>query len=163
MDADLTPVEVVGLGIRSEEDAAEFYGTIAKMIKNDLVKAKFESLAREEVGHKQVLSALYKRMTGESAPPKIPGSPNTAEGGGIPVGVDNIEGLLELAISREHSANMFYRDAAKKAKDNNGKRTLEYLAGIEHGHEVMLKEELKAYLNDKDWYSNNPDIQLVGP
>ena len=163
MNADLTAIEVVGLGIRSEEDAAEFYGTLAKKIKNDLVKAKFESLAREEIGHKQVLSSLYKKMTGEPAPPMIPGAPDTAEGGGTPVDVENIEELLRLAISREQKANNFYKEAAKKAADNSGRRTLEYLAGIEYGHELMLKEELKAYLNDKDWYANSPDIQLVGP
>ena len=161
MDADLTAIEVVGLGIRSEEDAAEFYGTLAKKIKNDLVKAKFESLAREEIGHKQVLSALYKKITDEPVPPKIPGSPDTAEGGGVPVDTENIEELLKLAISREQKANKFYKEAAEKATDNSGRRTLEYLAGIEHGHEVMLKEELKAYLNDKNWYADNPDIQLV--
>ncbi len=163
MNTDLTAVEVVGLGIRSEEDAAEFYGHIAKKIKNELVQAKFESLAREEVGHKQILTALYRKITGEPVPPKIPGSPDTAEGGGIPVNVDDIEELLNIAISREQKANAFYKDAAKKAQDPSGRKTLEYLAGIERGHELMLKEELEAYKRDKDWYANNPDIQLVGP
>ena len=68
---------------------------------------------------------------------------------------------MKLAIAREHEASNFYKAAAKSATDISGKRTLEYLAGIEHGHEVMLKMELEAYLRDKNWYSDNPDIQLV--
>jgi len=163
MRSDLTALEIIGLGIRSEEDASRFYGKIAGKVKNDLVKAKFESLAREETGHKQVLTALYRKITGESVPPDIPGKPEVAEGGKVPIDVGNMEELLKLAISREQEANRFYRDAAEKAKDQSGRRTLEYLAGIEHGHELMLKEELKAYLRDKNWYSDNPDIQLVGP
>lgn len=164
MQSDLTAVEVIGLAIRSEEDAAAFYGHIAKQIKNDLVKAKFEELAREEVGHKKILTNMYRKMTGEeSAPPKIPGAPETAEGGGVPTGVTHIEELLKIAIGREQKANLFYREAAENTSDMSGKRTLEYLATIEHGHELVLKAELEAYLRDKNWYADNPDIQLVGP
>ena len=42
------------------------------------------------------------------------------------------------------------RDAA--ATDLSGKRILEYLVHVETGHEMMLKSELEAYRQDKDWY-----------
>jgi len=164
MQDDLTTVEVIGLAIRSEEDAAEFYGQMSKRIKNDLVKSKFEALAKEEAGHRSMLVALYKRATGsEDLPPRVPGGPDTAEKAWAGVDIADFEELLNLAISRENEASKFYKEAAKRAADISGKRTLEYLSDIEHGHEVMLKSELKAYLRDRDWYANNPDIQLVGP
>lgn len=163
MKEDLTLLEIIGLAIRSEEDAAEFYGGIAKIIKNELVRAKYEGLAREEVGHRHMLVELYKKMSGEETPPRVPGHTATAEGGQPPFVTDSIEGLLHHAIRREVAANDFYRKAAVRAVDQGGQRTLEYLADIERGHELLLRAELGAYLRDRDWYAEKPDVQLVGP
>ena len=160
MMKDLTSVEIIGLAIKSEDDAAEFYGAVAKTVKNDLVREKYESLAREEIGHKHVLTELYKKMTGEMTVPKIKGNYATAEYG-HPISMDNMEELLQFAIARENEAEAYYMNAAKQAIDNNGKRILEYLASIERGHANMLEIELENYLKDKNWYSDNPDIQLV--
>lgn len=161
---ELTLLEIIGLAIRSEEDAAEFYGGISKIIKNDLVRAKYEGLAREEVGHRHMLVELYKKMSGEAeGPPRVPGHPSTAEGGKPPFVADALEELLRHAIDREVEANDFYRKVAARAVDQGGQRTLEYLADIERGHELMLRAELGAYLRDRDWYAEKPDVQLVGP
>ena len=161
MKDNLTPVEIIGLAIRSEEEASAFYGHISKLVKNELVRSKYESLAREEGRHREMLVALYRKMTGEKgAPPKIPGDPATAEGG-FPVENASIEDLLNFAIAREQEARRFYTKAAERTNDHTSKRMLEYLADIERGHETMLKSELDAYLRDKNWYAEHPDIQLV--
>lgn len=163
MDIDYTAVEAIGIAIKSEEDAAELYQKISGIVKNDLARAKFMSLAMEEVGHRLILVNLYKKMTGETKePPKITSDMPTAEGG-TPVVVENLEDLLNFAIKREQEAQAFYKKAAAGTTDNSGKRTFEYLADVERGHELMLKVELDAYRRDKNWYANNPDIQLVGP
>lgn len=160
MIKDLTSVEVISLAIKSEDDAAEFYGSIARVVKNDLVRKKYESLAREEIGHKHILTELYKKMTGEMSVPKITGNFETAEYG-HPVSVNNLEELLQFAIARENEAEAYYVRAAKQADDNNCKRILEYLASIERSHATMLEIELENYLKDRNWYADNPDIQLV--
>jgi rubrerythrin len=162
MSTQLTMIEILGLAIRSEEDAAKFYGDLARRIKNGLARAKYEALAREEVSHRQLLQNLYRRATGESAPPHIPGSPEVAEGGGIPVETEEIEELLKIAIGREERARDFYRTHAPRMGDVGSRRLLEYLADIERGHELMLREELAAYLRDRNWYAEKPDIQLIG-
>jgi hypothetical protein len=154
MDSKLTSLEVIGMAIRSEEDAAKFYGHISKMIENDLVRAKYEHLAREEVNHRRMLTELYKKMSGgQDRPPRIPGTPETAEGGGVPEDMaDSIGSLLKLAVQRE------------RATDLSGQRILRYLADVEHGHELMLEKELDAYLRDKDWYvGKEPELIHVGP
>lgn len=165
MDIDYTAIEAIGLAVKSEEDAAEFYQNVANLVKNDLVRAKYMSLAMEEVGHRLILVNLYKKMTGETTePPKITSNIPTAEGGGgTPMAVEKFEDILNFAIKREQEAQAFYKKAASKTSDISGKRTFEYLADIERGHELMLKAELEAYRRDKNWYSDNPDIQLVGP
>lgn len=167
MDPSLTTLEIIGMAVRSEEDAAKFYGHIAAMIDNDIVKEKYRNLAREEVSHKKMLEQLYQEMVGKKgAPPRIPGSPVTAEGGPIPADIaESLEELLKLAIQREQEAKAFYRRAAGKAVDAAGRRTLEYLASVEGGHEQMLKTEMEAYLRDRDWYTGKayPHLTHVGP
>lgn len=161
MAHELTTVEIIGLAIRSEEEAAKFYGDIAGRIKNDLAKAKYESLAREEGSHCRLLLNLYRRMTGDEKPPRIPGTPETAEGGGVPSEASDLERLLEIAIGREEKAKNFYKGMASEMTDDNARRLLQYLADIERGHELMLISELEAYRRDKNWYADSPDIQLV--
>lgn len=167
MERTLTSLEVVGMAIRSEEDAAKFYGHISRMIENDLVRVKYEQLAKEEAGHRKMLVALYKEMTGTAEHPgRIPGEPETAEGGAIPEDIaDSIEDLLRLAVQREQDAHRFYREAAEKAKDLSGRRILEYLAGVERGHQAMLEKELESYLRDKEWYvgQQHPAMIHLGP
>ncbi len=163
MERELTTVEILGLAIRSEEEAAEFYGNLAKKIPNEVVRVKYEALAKEEVSHRHMLVGLYRKVTGEDAPPRIPGKPLTAEGGGVSFEASSIEELLRMAIEREREACAFYRVLAGKMTDANSRRIIERLADIERGHESMIAVELETYLLDKSWYADKPDIQLVGP
>jgi len=163
MDRKLTSLEVIGMAIRSEEDAAKFYAHIADMINNELVRDKYRNLAKEEVNHRKMLIDLYKKMSGQrEAPPKIPGEPKTAEGGAIPDQMSHsVEDLLKLAVAREREAKQFYRKAAAEATDLSGKRILAYLVHVEKGHEMMLKSELEAYLQDTDWYTGELPAEMV--
>ena len=167
MDRKLTSLEVIGMAIRSEEDAAKFYSHLADMIDNEVVSSKYRNLAKEEAGHRKMLVDLYKKMIGDKEnPPKIPGEPETAEGGNIPEEISNsLEELIILALNREQAAKDFYRQAAAAATDLSGKRILEYLVHVETGHEMMLKSELEAYRQDKDWYAGvtTPEMIHVGP
>ena len=145
MEPGLTTIEVLGLAVRGEEEAARFYGAMSRRIANDLVRARYEALAREETLHRRMLLALYRRLTGEeSGPPPIPGAPATAEG----------------TESRPASDAL---EAAELAADPTGRNTLHYLADVERGHETVLRTELAAYRRDAHWYAELPDIQLVGP
>ncbi|MFH1652858.1 MAG: ferritin family protein [Pseudomonadota bacterium] len=152
--------EIIKLAIRGEEDAAAFYHKVSKMIKNDLVRARYESLAREEEQHRHILISLYHRLTGKVEDPILPeGDFETAEGG-FPVALDSIEDALKFAIERESQAAEFYRKLAERTDDHDGKKILDYLADIERSHKNMLESELEAYLRDKDWYKENPKIKL---
>lgn len=166
MDPRLTSLEVIGMAIRSEEDAAEFYGHISKIIDNDLVREKYRQLAKEEGNHRKMLVKLYERMSGiPERPPRIPGTPTTAESGTVPPEIaDSLEALLGLAIEREQKAKDFYSKAAEQATDLSGRNILLYLSDVEHGHALMLKRELESYLRDKVWYvGKDPEYVHVGP
>jgi rubrerythrin len=163
MDRKLTSLEVLGIAIRSEEDAAKFYGHIADMIKNEMVRDKYRHLAKEEANHRKILVELYKKMSGDhEIPSKIPGEPETAEGCTVPEQISHsLEDLLILAVKREQAAREFYGIAAAAATDLSGKRILEYLVHVEKGHEMMLKSELEAYLRDKGWYAGGEASEMI--
>jgi rubrerythrin len=163
MEPGLTALEVIGMAVRSEENAARFYGRIAKMIGNGLVREKYRHLAKEETKHKEMLVGLYCQMSGsEDPPPRIPGEPETAEGGAIPEELKgSMEELLRLAIQNEQEAGAFYQEAANQAMDPSGARILRYLADVENGHEKMLRKELEAYLRDRKWYLGEEGSTMV--
>jgi rubrerythrin len=162
MQEDMTVIEILGMAVRSEEDAAACYGTLAKKVQNPLVREKYESLAREEINHRRMLVSMYCTLTGENQPPRIPGNPETAEGG-LPLGMDSIEDALQFSIERENIAEKTYRDAAQLATERATKHMFDYLADIERGHALLLQAELDAFHRDEEWYANHPEIQLVGP
>lgn len=167
MEEDLTSLEILGIAIRSEEEAARFYGRIARGIGNVLVRTRFRHLAEEEGEHRNMLVALYKQLTGDPGePPRFKGTGNLAEGGSVPEGRDeSLETLLELAVQREEQARDFYRKAAEKALDPSGERILHYLADVEEGHAQRLKRELHAYHRDTAWYTGQdaPEMVHLGP
>lgn len=162
MDPDLSILEVIGLAVKNEDDAAVFYTDFSKIIKNELVQAKFQFLAEEEKKHSKMLTDFYKKLSGEPlTPPKVPGAAKSVEGPTYEFTVDSIEALLNLAIKREMDASEFYKSAAEKSENNSGRRMLEYLSRIEELHAVTIRAELKSYLEDKDWYTDTVDIMLV--
>jgi rubrerythrin len=57
--ADFTddPVEAIRFAIKREEAAYEFYMQYAKVFKNEATRKMFESLAEEEIKHKERLLA----------------------------------------------------------------------------------------------------------
>ena len=167
MENDLTSLEILGIAIRSEEEAARLYGHIARRIDNELVRTRFRHLAEEEGEHRKMLVAFYKQITGEpGAPPRFTGTGELAEGGSVPEPLeDSLEALLELAVQREKRARDFYRKAAEKAMDPSGERILHYLADVEEGHAQRLKRELHAFHRDTAWYTGQdaPEMVHLGP
>lgn len=160
MQKDMTAIEVVGLAIGKEREAEELYKRMADEIKNPLVKEKFISLSREESKHEEILSRMYMKMTGEAKVHAVKLEGATKE---LPKGGASLEELFIFAIGREKDAQTLYMRAAEVATDESGRRTFKYLADFEHGHEILLTAELESYRRDKNWYSDMPDIQLVGP
>jgi rubrerythrin len=168
MEKDLTSLEILGIAIRSEEEAARFYGHIARRIGNELVRTRFRHLAEEEGEHRKMLFALYRQLTGDPhGPPRVVGGGDLAEGAPVSDehGNDSLESLLELAVQREEHARDFYRKAAENAMDPSGERILHYLADVEEGHAQRLKRELHAFHRDTAWYTGQeaPEMVHLGP
>jgi len=158
---DLTIIEVLGQAVRQEVEASKLYQMLALMIKNPLVKEKFQSLSNEEKSHREMLYAMLQKYTGEEKPPLPKEAPRPYEQSEAEMSVPEV---LQLAIEKEREAQKFYRDAAKLATDVSGKRILEYLADFERGHERILQTEYDAVAKYPQWFEDDgADIMLVGP
>lgn len=160
MQKDLTAVEVVIAAIGKEREAEALYDRMAGEIRNPLVREKFLSLSREESKHEEILTRMYLNMTGES---NAPATKRASIAKTLPGDDATLEELFVFAIDRERDAQSLYLKAAEIATDESGRRTFKYLADFERGHEMLLTNELEDYRRDKNWYSDMPDIQLVGP
>ena len=160
MNRDLTAIEVVGIAIGKEKLAQELYKRMAGDIRNPLVKEKFLSLSREEHKHEEILTKIYEKMTGDV---KLRSASFEIRPSDLPKPDAALDELFVFAIEREREAQKMYTEAAQISTDESGRRTFQYLANFERGHEILLLAEFEDYKRDKNWYADMPDIQLVGP
>ncbi len=152
----LTAPEVLALGIKSEANASDIYRLMAEKVQNSLVKEKLLKLADEEKRHQEILTQLYRKITGGEEP--------VLQRKGISEVKDFLEGeysheaALELAIRSEEEAEKFYTEAAKKSEDPNGRFMFEYLANFERGHKILLQNELNALRNNPHWFDEEGNL-----
>lgn len=160
-DAGLTVVEILGLAIKKEIEAARFYRRLAEQIINPLVRERFKALAKDERLHQALLQAEHKRLTGESKPP-LPGKAFQKE---KTYDFSNfaVEDALHFAIQAEREAQQLYAAAAKASSDPRGKRLLDYLVEFEKGHERQLKGELEYYKKAPLFFEDENEMTHVGP
>lgn len=140
IDPNLTMLEIFGIAIKSEIDAASDYGGISQRIRNQALRKKLLFLKNEEVKHRQLLTARYNEqfpdiklmLPKKGLAPKL----NIALEKNAPIAK-----LFELAMDAEQRSEDFYAQAVKLAKDETGKNLLFYLSGMERSHFFILKAE----------------------
>jgi rubrerythrin len=138
--------EIIGYAIGSEDAASNFYWMIVKVFEpNDLVRNKFESIARDEELHMRALLNLHEDAFGDknyTVPDGLPPFESVAD-------VEKVESLIEalnIAMENEMSANKVYNFLAKEHKDQ--RKLFKYLAQTELGHYNVLKEE-KGFFDEE--------------
>ncbi len=154
--ADLTAPEALAVGIKSEANASEIYRIMAEKVQNSLVKKKLLQLSEEEKKHQEILTQLYRKITGGQEP--------VLQKKGISEVKDFLEGeytheaALKLAIKAEEEAENYYTEAAQNAQDPNGRFMFEYLANFERGHKILLQNELDALHNNPHWFDEEGNL-----
>jgi len=163
IDKDLTSVEILGIGARSEEESYKLYRKLVRRVKNKIVKERLLALARDERLHKGILLKKYYEITGEKSPP-VP-SKGRERTKTLNCEVMTIKELVQFAISKEREAFKLYSLGASKAKDLSGRHMLEYLAAFEKNHERILKAELEALERFPKWFEEEDSFRFihVGP
>jgi len=147
---DLTVPEILAIAIRAEMNAQELYRFMADKIINTLVKEKFQHLALQEQKHEEILTAKYQEVThGEQ--PVLPQAGRSEVADRVYDSYSHVA-ALKLALQAEEAAINFYLEAAKIARDINGRFMFEYLANFERGHKVILEDELHALETYPHWF-----------
>jgi len=136
----LSSLEVYGVAIRSEIDAARDYQHMSTLVESRDGKRKLKFLRDEEVKHRAMLAQMCKKeypdvelkLPAKGLAPKL----NSAIEKDAP-----ITRLYELAMEAEQASEKFYAEAAERSESQSGRRLLAYLSGMERGHYYLLKAE----------------------
>jgi rubrerythrin len=140
MTVKLNALEIFGVAIRSEIDAARAYQKMAEMVESKDGKQKLRFLRNEERKHRALLEEMYRKeypdikleLPAKGLAPRL----TAAADRDAP-----LSKLFELAMEAEQGAEKFYAEAAEQSESQSGRRLLTYLSGMERGHYFLLKAE----------------------
>jgi rubrerythrin len=167
LDRKLRPDEILAAAVRSEIEAADFYGGLLGRVKNILLRQKLSFLVTEEKKHRQILERLHgQRFPGIKL--KIPDKP---AGPKAPAAWDEkatVLDLFKLALEAERLAEQYYKDARGVMADAGSKKMLEYLSRVERSHYFLIKSEIDLLGRFPDYYDAEDfhlgeDLFHVGP
>jgi rubrerythrin len=144
-------LEALGIAIYNEQAAYDFYAGLEHAIENERGKNKFKFLAEDEKRHRQLLEEQYEKESN--------GQKFVVDSGRVKkvdINVDTQTSAIDavdLALEAEKAAYEFYKHAAEKTKDENGRRMFERLAEDEDKHYETLRAEREALLGGPYWFS----------
>ena len=140
MSNKLSSLEVFGVAIRSEIQAARAYQHMALLLEARELKRKLRFLRDEERKHRAMLEEMYHA--------EFPGVKLELPDKGLAPKLDAavekntpVVKLFELAMAAEKTAEEFYADAVARSESQSGRKLLAYLSGMERGHYFLLKSE----------------------
>ncbi|AAL81314.1 rubrerythrin [Pyrococcus furiosus DSM 3638] len=147
--ADFSLEELLGMAIKAEIGAREFYKSLAEKIKIEALKEKINWLAEEEKKHEALLRKLYSQMFPgkEVVFPKEHIGPELQPVARELEKVQDIIDLIRWAMKAEEIAAEFYLKLEEMVKEEEKKRLMRYLADMERGHYYTLRAEYELLLN----------------
>lgn len=163
---DLTTLEILGIGIKSEIDAVNLYTRMKEMVGSDDLKEKMDFLISQEKKHEQILKEAYDKKYPE-VELVLP------ENSIIPL-IDEVLGrdaslkeLFEVAMKAEKIAEDFYSNLAGNTSDSNAKSILLYMASMEQSHYAILAAEYDQMelrkTEDAKNFLDSDGLMFMGP
>jgi rubrerythrin len=167
LDPKLRPYEVLAVAIRSEIEAADFYGGILEQVKNILLQQKLKFLVMEEKKHRKILERLHGQRFPE-VELKIPEKPARPRASPAFNEKTSILDLFKIALEAEKLAEQYYRDARGVVADAGSQKMLEYLSRVERSHYFLIKSEIDLLSRFPDYYDAEDfhlgeDLFHIGP
>lgn len=161
MAKDLTPVEIIGIGITKEVNAEAFYRTFAKKVSNRVVKKRLLNIADEEAEHREILKGIFIEMTGEK---KVSVNKYLLKKPEINKKILKMshQEILKMAIEMEEESIKLYQEGYRSAKSESVRKILSYLIDFEKGHKETLTQELKLLNKEPDWFDTAGSSEWLG-
>jgi len=151
LDSRLTSLEIIGVAIRAEVEAAKSYQQLSRMVKNRDLKEKIQFLKGEELKHEQILKALYKKDHA-SVPLKLPAKDFLPELSFVIEAGMTVPEIFKQAMAAEQISESFYTQAAERSENETGRRMLRYLAAMERSHFHLLNSEYELVVQFDDYH-----------
>lgn len=153
--------ELLGMAIKAEIGAANFYSSLAENMDIEALRDKIEFLAGEERKHEAFLRKLYAQMfPGEEVVfPKEHIGPELKPVAEKLKEIEDVIDLYRWAMEAEKIANEFYLKLEDMVEDDAKKRLMRSLADMESSHYFTLRADYELLL-DWDMYSQ---MMHVGP
>jgi rubrerythrin len=139
--------------IAGEVAARDFYKAAAAKVKDDNVRDIFESLARDEEGHRVKLEEFRFDPKAKVEFEKVRGDYKVAENEDLPdlsFDMDPKE-ALQLAMKKEQRAMEVYEDLAAQCTDAEFRQLYEELAAMEKEHKTRLEDLFVNAACPEDW------------
>lgn len=129
------------LAIEREIEANEFYAKAAKSMKDESVRAIFSDLAKEELGHMELLERFKEDPTLEMKMKKPATDTKVAESVELPKLSTDMKpaDALALAMKKEQQAMELYLGMAANCSDSGLEAIFRNLADMELGHKNRLE------------------------
>lgn len=163
---------VLRSAIAMEIQGREFFEAVVNKVRHPQTKSVFESLAKQERKHIDVLAEELRRMEGGQGWGSLADAQASAEELS-PLSVfqeerfrkltlDPNAGELEalrLGIEVEQKSIEYYRNAGARASDPKAKEVFNWLVGQEAGHLTILTSELE-YRSNPGFYYDTMEFSL---
>jgi len=163
----LTALEVIGVAIKSEIDAAELYQRMAERLTNPSLVAKLGFLQQEEEKHRLMLEDLYAARFPD-VDLQLPATSHVPTVDEVDVDGLSVPELFQLAMRAEELASSFYAAQADHSRDEKSRTVLRYLSNVERGHYHMLETEYDLISRFPNYYRADEfhvgdEMMHVGP
>jgi rubrerythrin len=163
--ASLSVEQALSMAVRSEEDAAEVYRKLNAAVRNFMLKDKMRFLEEEENRHRQLLTALHRKVADGRDPSPADRSLLPALSLALTES-HSVPDLIEIAMDAEKASEEFYDGLSQTVEDRGLREVLLVLASMEHGHYFLLKGEYDLCLRNEAYYDREDfqyDMVHIGP
>ncbi len=139
--------EVLDFAMKSEQDAVDFYTSLASKMQNEEMRDVFLQFAQEEVGHKARLQRIKDEKLFDMEVEKV----NDLKISDYVVSARPSEDMeysdaLVLAMKREKAAFKLYTKLAERTKNQELKTVFQALAIEESKHKLRFELEYDDYV-----------------
>ena len=166
---------ILKLAVEKEQVRRDAYLKAARDTSNQLAKATFEALAKDEDTHAHYLQSYYNEMVATAGWPDARDLMHDADSLAVVreifkyanAQIENAgcceEGLTEVydaAIAAEGEAVHFYKDALAHATDEKARAFFQMLVDAESRHQQLLSET-QEFLNDTSKWFFDEEMWIV--
>ena len=162
-------LSVLYAAVAIEEFGIRFYRGLEECVKDDAGKALMRGLARDELGHKELIEKEIARIShgydvqGVVASNRymgvIPDKVFPFMERNVCLTVKEEIQALEVGMDVEKRSIQMYDEAAEGATEPGVKGLLRQLSGIENGHLKLLQENVHMLKLEGSWYGYSPILE----